>query len=363
MTRSTGSLFDTITRSKVSPDLWGLFAVFSAEIVCPIALGQKASALCTGYQPICFAARRMPVITRSRAAFTVVVMIRIGLSTSSVFPLKTEEAFRLARRAGYDGVEIMVTRDETTQDAAGLNALAKKYDMPVLSIHAPVLVLTAFVWGRDPRVKLEKSAELARATGAGTVVVHPPFRWQGGYALQFLAIVRELRAAWGVEIAIENMFPWNVAGRGLKAYAPGWDPVTMDCDAVTLDFSHAALSGRNALAMASTLGTRLRHVHLCDGSGSLADGRVFDEHLLPGRGTQPVAEVLAHLAASDWNGSVVAEINTRKARSERDRLELLRETIEFARAHTTPQLSRVQEQTQTTSPRVFAQPERTTRRG
>lgn len=291
------------------------------------------------------------------------VMIRIGLSTSSVYPLKTEDAFRLARLAGYDGVEIMVTRDETTQDASKLNALAKKYAMPVLSIHAPVLMLTAFVWGRDPRVKLEKSAELARATGARTVVVHPPFRWQGGYAQQFLDIVRELRTASGVEIAIENMFAWNVAGRGLKAYAPGWNPVSMDCDAATLDFSHAALSGANALQMANALGPRLRHVHLCDGSGSLEEGRVFDEHLLPGRGTQPVAQVLAGLAASDWNGSVVAEVNTRKARSEHDRLELLLETIEFARTHTAPAISSAPERKQTTSPRVFAQPERTTTPG
>ena len=78
----------------------------------------------------------------------------------------------------------------------------------------------------------------------------------------------------------------------------------------------------------------MRHVHLCDGSGAIGDGQVFDEHLLPGRGREPVAEVLQSLAARGWDGSIVAEINTRKARSERERLELLRETLEFARTHT-----------------------------
>jgi hypothetical protein len=47
-----------------------------------------------------------------------------------------------------------------------------------------------------------------------------------------------------------------------------------------------------------------------------------------------VAEVLQSLAARSWDGSIVAEINTRKARTERERLELLRETLEFARTHT-----------------------------
>ncbi|HEV7565634.1 MAG TPA: sugar phosphate isomerase/epimerase [Microbacteriaceae bacterium] len=260
-------------------------------------------------------------------------MIRIGMSTSCVYPLPTEHAFRLAKLAGYDGVEVMVTRDEVTQDASALLALSAKYDLPILSIHAPVLLLTHFVWGRDPRIKLEKSAELAKTIGASTVVVHPPFRWQSGYAENFLDIAREIQSATGVEIAVENMFTWKVAGRSLKAYSPGWDPTDMDCDAVTLDFSHAALSGRDSLQMALALGSRLRHVHLCDGSASLEEGRVFDEHLLPGRGTQPVAEVLAYLAAENWSGSIVAEVNTRKSKTEQERLELLIETVAFARAH------------------------------
>ncbi|RFA16579.1 hypothetical protein B7R22_03665 [Subtercola boreus] len=258
-------------------------------------------------------------------------MIRIGMSTSCVYPLGVEEGFRFASLAGYDGVEVMVTRDEVTQSPDTLLALSEKYGMPILSIHAPVLLLTHFVWGRDPKVKLEKSADLARAVGASAVVVHPPFRWQSGYAENFLRIVQETTETYGVEIAVENMFPWKVKGSSLAAYSPGWDPVVMDCAAVTLDFSHAALSGRDSLEMAEALGPRLRHVHLCDGSGSLDEGRVFDEHLLPGYGGQPVQEVLAFLSANDWDGSVVAEVNTRKAKTEEERLRMLRETLAFGR--------------------------------
>ncbi len=275
------------------------------------------------------------VIRRSGPLATLPVMLRIGMSTSCVYPLNTEHAFRLARLAGYDGVEVMVTRDETTQDADALVALSAKYDIPILSIHAPVLLLTHFVWGRDPMVKLERSADLARAVGASTVVVHPPFRWQAGYAENFLDIVRETHDHYGVEVAVENMFPWKVAGRALKAYSPSWDPRAMDCDAVTLDFSHAALSGVDGLELAHALGRRLRHVHLCDGSGSLDEGRVFDEHLLPGYGNQQVAEVLQLLSAEHWTGNVVAEVNTRKAKTEQERLEMLVETLDFARLHAT----------------------------
>ena len=60
--------------------------------------------------------------------------------------------------------------------------------------------------------------------------------------------------------------------------------------------------------MAERLGDRLRHIHLTDGTGSAKD-----EHLVPGRGTQPVVELLEHLAGAAFGGHIVVEINTRKA--------------------------------------------------
>lgn len=266
-------------------------------------------------------------------------MNRIGMSTSCVYPLEPERSFQIAQEAGFDGLEVMVTNDPVTRDADALRALSDRYELPILSIHAPVLLLTTFVWGRDPQVKLEKSAELARSVGAETVVVHPPFRWQRGYAENFLDLVREIATDSGVHIAVENMFPWQVKSRAVKAYSPGWDPSDWDCDDITLDFSHAALSGQNARELIDVYGDRLHHLHLCDGNGSQDEGRVFDEHALPGRGTQPVAEVLDTLRERGWSGDVVAEINTRKAKTDEERLTLLRETLEFARTHlgqTTP---------------------------
>jgi sugar phosphate isomerase/epimerase len=252
-----------------------------------------------------------------------------------VYPLRAEAAFEYAASLGYDGVELMVWSESVSQDIDAVKELSQRYRVPVLSVHAPCLLISQRVWGANPIPKLERSVRAAEKLGAQTVVVHPPFRWQAGYAENFLKIVRETQQHYGVEVAVENMFPWKVAGRSLKAYSPGWDPRIMDCDAVTLDFSHAALSGQDGLELARAFGARLRHVHLCDGSGSFDEGRVFDEHLLPGYGGQPVAEVLELLGSEHWTGNVVAEVNTRKARTDRERLEMLVETLDFARLHAT----------------------------
>jgi sugar phosphate isomerase/epimerase len=259
-------------------------------------------------------------------------MIRIGMSTSSVAPLPTETAFRLAHRGGFDGIEVMVTQDPVTQDATQLLALSHRFEQPILSIHAPVLPLAQLVWGLDPAHKLEKSAELATAVGASTVVVHPPFRWERRYGRVFEQTIRRLERDYPVQLAVENMFPWRVGPLNLRGYSPSPDPTRVSCDAITLDFSHAALAGRDSLEYAMAMGPRLRHVHLCDGPGSMAEGFLFDEHRIPGHGTQPVAEVLTFLASQRWSGSLIAEVNTRGAKTEAGRLAMLVETRKFAKA-------------------------------
>lgn len=265
--------------------------------------------------------------------------MRIGMSSTSVQPRRLDDAFRLASLAGFDGIEIMITRDRDTQSAAVIGSLSERYGLPVISVHAPVLLFSSHVFGRDPRGKLERSVELAVELDARTVVVHPPFRWQKRFTVEFEPLLRRLAAGSGRTLAVENMFPLQVNGRAGDAFTPHWNPGELDVDAMTLDFSHAAMSGVPATEFVNQWGARLRHVHLCDGGamrGEAAEAPrpLIDEHLVPGRGTQPVAEVLHSLATSGFDGDIVAEINSRACgRDEDRRLEWLRETLDFARAH------------------------------
>lgn len=252
----------------------------------------------------------------------------VGLSTASVYPESARAAFRLAKELGYDGVELMVWTDPVTQDIDKVAEFSEQYEMPVLSVHAPCLLITQRVWSPDPWERLTRSVEAARKLGAPTVVVHPPFRWQREYARRFVSGVAELEADTGVQIAVENMYPWRAAGREIAAYAPDWDPTDEPYAHVTLDLSHTATSGSDALAMAERLGDRLTHVHLADGTGSPRD-----EHLVPGRGTQPCADLLGMLARRGWSGAIVVEVSTRRARNPAEREADLAEALAFTRLH------------------------------
>lgn len=254
-------------------------------------------------------------------------LIPVALSSASVYPLTVHDAFSVAHDLGYDGVEVMVTNNYVSQNPDMLAQLSDKYNQPIVAIHAPTLLLTQQVWGKAWN-KVEMSAAMAAEVGAETVVVHPPFRWQTGYAENFAEGVLRIAGEYGVRIAVENMYPWRVRGREAKAYLPHWNPVPQDYDAVTWDFSHAAIAGMDSFEEIKSLGDRLSHVHLTDGT---PNGK--DEHLLPGQGTQRCAEALGHLAESGWRGIVAVEVSTRRARGAGEREEWLHETLSFARRH------------------------------
>ena len=255
--------------------------------------------------------------------------VQVALSTAAVFPERTPDAFEIAASLGYDGVEVMVTMDPISQDLDVLRRLSDYHGVPVLAVHAPCLLITQRVWGRDPWGKLNRAREVAEKLGAKVVVVHPPFRWQREYARDFEAGLTQLAQETEVKFAVENLYPLRARGAEMTAYAPHWNPVEIDTPHATLDLSHTAVSGSDALIMADDLGGRLAHVHMADGT---APG-LPDEHLVPGHGTQPCAELLASLGSRGYAGMVVLEVNTRRAQTGEERRADLAESLAFTREH------------------------------
>ena len=193
--------------------------------------------------------------------------------------------------------------------------------MPVRQVHAPCLLISQRVWGANPIPKLERSVRAAEQLGAQTVVVHPPFRWQRRYAEGFRSRSRNWKPT------ATSWWQWRTCSRSgrtdlrtrvrrrssgcvsagaapasaISAFAPSYDPLDGEHAHYTLDLSHTATAGTDAMDMAQRMGDGLVHLHLCDGSGASTD-----EHLVPGRGTQPTAEMCQMLAAGDFSGHVIS---------------------------------------------------------
>jgi sugar phosphate isomerase/epimerase len=242
------------------------------------------------------------------------VPAKLLFSSAAFFARPLERTFQLAARAGFTGVEVMVTTDPASQDPAAITELSQAHGLSIGAIHSPCLLVTRRVWGTDPVGKIERSVEVASAAGVPTVVVHPPYRWQSAYR-RLLTESIALSGDPQVTVAVENMFPVHV-GRHRLTFHSNQDLDELDeMPHLVLDTSHAAVAGHDLVEVRKRFGDRLRHVHLSDNAG-----KGWDSHLPPGEGTLNLDAFLDDLAASGYSGSVSLEVDLRRYLRDEPRL-------------------------------------------
>jgi sugar phosphate isomerase/epimerase len=250
-------------------------------------------------------------------------------STGPFYMFSLDETFELIAEAGFDGAELMITQDRISQDPLRLEAIASRYELPVPAIHGPFLLATSLVFGLDPRGKIARSVEFAERIGAATVVIHPPYRWQGGYAAWLDERIAEVFEETGIRVTVENMFPVWPRGQRLQ-FHNGVTPAEMRrYPWVTLDLSHLAVSGVDLDQAWDELADRVVHVHVSNNAG---DGR--DSHAPLDKGVLRVDRFLERLGSSGFAGAVTLELDVRPWADNRlALLEVLRENRELASRH------------------------------
>jgi sugar phosphate isomerase/epimerase len=232
---------------------------------------------------------------------------RLLLSTAPFFRHPLREAFRHAREAGYDAVEVMVTSDPATQDARAISELAGDFGLTVAAIHAPFLLLARRVWGTDPIGKIYRAAQLAEGAGIPLVVVHPPYKWQVRYRRWVEHSLTEYAARAGITIAVENMFPLKIRGdRGLRFHA---SQDFEDLDRFThlvLDTSHLAVAGYDVVDAYRRYKTKVLHFHLSNNAG-----KGWDSHLPVDEGVLPLSDLLDEVTRDGYAGTISLELDLR----------------------------------------------------
>ena len=229
------------------------------------------------------------------------------LSTAAFFARPLAATFELAAECGYEGVEVMVTKDPASQDPATMRKLAADHGLRIGAIHAPSLLLTRSVWGADPIGKIDMATRVARDADVPLVVTHPPYRWQRAFRDWLHEALPAVVERTGITVAIENMFPVHVGSRPLMLHAnQDLDQLAGFPDLV-LDTSHAAVAKHDLVHVRNLFGERLRHVHLSDNAG-----KGWDSHLPPGEGVLDLDSFLRELAHSGFDGTVSLEVDLRK---------------------------------------------------
>jgi sugar phosphate isomerase/epimerase len=200
----------------------------------------------------------------------------------------------------------MVTGDKETQDPVVLNRLAARYELPILALHGPFLVLTKHVFGTDPRGKVAKSVELADAIGAPVVITHAPYRWEVPYIDWLPGEILRIREQRGITVTVENMFPVILKGVRVGFHAGLELQRLRRFEFLTLDTSHLAVADLGLKEAWEQVGDQTVHIHAGNNAGT---GR--DTHSPLEVGVLPVLSFLEDVGAEHWDGGVCLEINFR----------------------------------------------------
>lgn len=254
----------------------------------------------------------------------------VQCSTGPFWTMSLARAMDLLAEAGFSDIELMVTRDPATQEPELPQRLAAERGLRIASVHGPFLVITKSVWGMDPLGKIRRGVDFCRAVGADSLIVHPPYLWEGAYAQWVRAECEDFCSEHGVKVVVETMYPKWVAGRRMRAYR--WlepEALLRAAPYVAIDTSHLTVSRFDILDALEVLAPKLTHVHLSNNNG---DGR--DGHLELDRGILPLDRFIEVLRRRKYVGAISLELSVRRylERSE-ELVEMLKRSREFVEHH------------------------------
>lgn len=241
-------------------------------------------------------------------------------STGSLWSYGVDRCFEFARRANFDGIELLIDQRWETRQVDYLSGLIDRYHLPIIAVHSPFVPYVPN-WPVDQPGRIRESAALAREIGALVVVHHLPNRF--GYLwvqlpgrlllVPYLPSPDRVYRRWlnerynsfqvdtGVKLCIENMPAYRRFGRRWNHYSWNSAEQMSRFPNVTLDTTHLGTWGIDPVHYYSLLSKHVAHVHL-----SNYDGR---EHLRPETGTLRLDRFLKQLATSNYEGAITLELH------------------------------------------------------
>jgi len=242
---------------------------------------------------------------------------RLSLSTGSLYHFPLETVFALARDLSLDGLELVIGPECLLRGPRYILTLAKRYNMPILSLHPPIIPLPG--WGRAT-VMFPRLAEWACSLDRPLVTVHTPqiASLHSERGQRFLAAITRLAtdlAASGAGLAIENrarFHPKEIAQclddpTALRSFASSLGA------GVTFDTAHAGSVYDDLLEAYDILAPVVRNIHLSDlrafpwTPAAYFSHTLFKHHQLPGDGSLPLGKLLQRLQQGHYPGLLTLE--------------------------------------------------------
>lgn len=227
-------------------------------------------------------------------------MNKLILSTGCLFHKPLGDTFWLAKKAGFDGIEVMVDNNPDSQNIKKIIGYAKKYKIPVLSLHMPLDKCAAF--GDEPQEIINSMVGIAQKLNVKNIVVHPARKTIDGYYNKLKDAINSIDN--DVIITVENL-PDN--GKYEKKMH---NPVALarDFRKICIDTSHLATTKLDFRSAVSKTKKSISHIHFSDSNIVKQNGFVTDDHLPIGCGKLPLEWLVRQLKESNYKGMFCIEL-------------------------------------------------------
>ena len=235
----------------------------------------------------------------------------IILSTGSLYKYSLPEIFQIAKSAGFDGIELLIARNNCNVGVDYIRGLSHEYELPILGLHSPFMVCDG--WGNFCD-RISRSLTMAMELSIPLVNFHPP----SGYILrhhlsdelaEHIRIYRDRLKHSDIVLTMENlptMRPFRILfiSRFLQRMMNNMYQIIEfagESDIhVTFDTTHVGTTGVDLLDAYTVFKGKIENIHLSD-----YDGRW--QHLLPGMGYLPLKRFLIQVKNDGYDGAITLE--------------------------------------------------------
>jgi sugar phosphate isomerase/epimerase len=221
------------------------------------------------------------------------VSVELYLNTATVLPAALKEKLAIARRAGYDGVELFADDLESfAGSAAGRREIAERLEEHGMRTRRLLPPRRLFPWHamaprdfRGLKAGFDRLFELGRALGV-TAIIMPVASGEGTVAdaREDFATACDWAEEWGLQLAYEPVGHTGKTSRVREA----WDVVRHAGRAnggLFLDVFHFYRAGCTAEDLAGIPAERVLGVHLCDAIPLPREELIGSRHrAVPGEG-------------------------------------------------------------------------------
>lgn len=242
--------------------------------------------------------------------------------------ISIQELFSVAQEEGVSGVEIL-PGFKTFPHMKKLQFLTSKYNIPILSIHQPLLHGLG-------SIGQEASLQLASAFHA-LYTIHPlsSVATSSSKAEEYFTLWKNQSRKYHVPILLENMpksYTLPLIRNIRKPHSSTSDLSTIQsiCKkydfGMTLDTTHLMKKHPEKELLSLPWKSSIKNIHLSDFSGST-------QHMALGKGEQDTKSFLRFLRENHYKGIITLELSPKVFVNKKTYIEDLRQSVKFVRTH------------------------------